>query len=105
MTAQADCIRSVRGDRDMDDVRATLIAAAKAVCGTFSWGNNDASAGAVGAAILTAQGHIYTGICIDLACVLGSCAEVAAIAEGSCWIPRAWMCRWRTTQLLSCSPP
>ena len=65
----------------MDDVRSTLIAAAKAVCGTFSWGNNDASAGAVGAAILTAQGNIYTGICIDLACGLGFCAEVAAVAE------------------------
>jgi len=35
----------------------------------------------VGAALLTAQGHTYTGICIDLACGLGFCAEVAAIAE------------------------
>jgi cytidine deaminase len=35
----------------------------------------------VGAAILTAKGNVYTGICIDLACGLGFCAEVAALAE------------------------
>jgi len=65
----------------MHNVRSTLIAAAKGVCGTFRWGDNDASAGAVGAAVLTAQGNIYPGICIDLACGLGFCAEVAAVAE------------------------
>jgi cytidine deaminase len=27
------------------------------------------------------QGNIYTGICIDLGCGLGFCAEVAAIAQ------------------------
>lgn len=41
----------------------------------------DFSAGSVGAAILTADGNVYTGICIDLACGLGFCAEVAAVAE------------------------
>jgi cytidine deaminase len=35
----------------------------------------------VGAALLTDQGNVYTGICIDLACGLGFCAEVAAMAE------------------------
>ena len=64
----------------MNDVRSTLIAAATAVCGAFSWGEHG-SAGAVGAAILTAQGNIYTGICIDLACGLGFCAEVSAVAD------------------------
>jgi cytidine deaminase len=64
----------------MNDVRSTLIAAAKAVCGAFSWGEHG-SAGSVGAAILTAQGNIYTGICIELACGLGFCAEVAAMAD------------------------
>ena len=64
----------------MNDVRSTLIAAAKAVCGAFSWGEHR-SAGSVGAAILTAQGNIYTGICIDLACGLGFCAEVSAVAD------------------------
>lgn len=66
--------------KDMNDVRSTLIAAATAVCGAFSWGEHG-SAGSVGAAILTAQGNIYTGICIDLACGLGFCAEVAAVAD------------------------
>ena len=64
----------------MNEVRSTLIVAATAVCGAFSWGEQ-CSAGAVGAAILTAQGNIYTGICIDLECGLGFCAEVAAAAE------------------------
>jgi hypothetical protein len=64
----------------MNEARSTLIAAATAVCGAFSWGEH-CSAGSVGAAILTAQGNIYTGICIDLACGLGFCAEVAAVAE------------------------
>ena len=39
------------------------------------------SAGGVGAAIRTAQGNLYTGVCMDLACGLGFCAEVAAIAQ------------------------
>jgi cytidine deaminase len=64
----------------MNEARSTLIAAATAVCGAFSWGAHG-SAGAVGAAILTAQGNMYTGICIDLECGLGFCAEVAAVAE------------------------
>lgn len=38
-------------------------------------------AGGVGAAILTDQGHIYTGVCIDTACSLGMCAERNAIAH------------------------
>jgi cytidine deaminase len=37
--------------------------------------------GSVGAAVLTQDGNIYTGICIDTACSLGFCAEHAAIAE------------------------
>ena len=39
-----------------------------------------AEAGSVGAAILTAGRHIYTGVCIDTACSLGFCAEHAAAA-------------------------
>ncbi len=64
----------------MKEIRSELIAAAKAVCGTFKL-REDFSAGSVGAAVLTANGSIYTGICIDLASGLGFCAEVAAIAE------------------------
>ena len=37
--------------------------------------------GSVGAAILTDQGNIYTGICIDTACGMGMCAERNAMAN------------------------
>jgi len=57
-----------------------LIEAARAVCGDFPL-RKDFSAGGVGAAIRTAKGNVYTGICIDLGCGLGFCAEVAAMAE------------------------
>lgn len=36
--------------------------------------------GGVGAAILTAAGNVYTGVCIDTACSMGFCAEHAAAA-------------------------
>lgn len=60
-----------------------LIEAARAVQGTFSLSEHikDFEAGGVGAAIRTDSGAIYTGICIDVACGLGFCAEHAAIAE------------------------
>lgn len=57
-----------------------LIEAARAACGTFLL-QDKFSAGGVGAAIRTFDGHIYTGICIELGSGLGFCAEVAAIAE------------------------
>ncbi len=38
-------------------------------------------AGGVAAAILTKQGHVYVGVCIDTACSLGMCAERNAIAS------------------------
>lgn len=64
----------------MDRTTAQFIAAARSVCGDFQL-TEDFSAGSVGAAILTAQGSIYTGICICLGCGLGFCAEAAAVAE------------------------
>ncbi len=39
------------------------------------------SAGGVGAAILTKNHNIYTGVCIDTACTLGMCGERNAIAN------------------------
>ena len=39
------------------------------------------NAGGVGAAILTKNHHIYTGVCIDTSCSLGMCAERNAIAN------------------------
>lgn len=59
---------------------AELIEAARRVCGQFAL-EDDFSAGSVGAAILTERGDIFTGISIELACGLGFCAEVAAVAE------------------------
>ena len=40
----------------------------------------DATAGEVAAAILTEGGNVYTGVCIDVPCSMGFCAEHAAIA-------------------------
>lgn len=39
------------------------------------------SAGASAAALLGANGKIYTGVCADMACALGFCAELGAVAE------------------------
>ena len=38
-------------------------------------------AGGVSAAILTDKGNIYKGVCIDMACSLGMCAERNAISS------------------------
>ncbi|ENH95742.1 CMP/dCMP deaminase zinc-binding protein [Gracilibacillus halophilus YIM-C55.5] len=40
-----------------------------------------ASAGGVGAAILSESDTVYTGVCIDTACSMGFCAEHAAAAS------------------------
>ncbi|SEW51484.1 cytidine deaminase family protein [Chitinophaga arvensicola] len=42
--------------------------------------SKNSSAGSVAAAILTDNGHVYTGVCIDTPCSMGFCAEHAAIA-------------------------
>lgn len=39
-----------------------------------------AESGGVGAAILTKDGNVYLGVCIDTACSMGFCAEHAAAA-------------------------
>jgi cytidine deaminase len=62
-----------------DDINE-LIAAAHRVQGEFRLGA-DFSAGGVGAAVRGRSGRIYTGICLDLACGIGFCAEHAAVAE------------------------
>jgi cytidine deaminase len=64
----------------MVDTNLELIEAARAVVGDLQL-REGFSAGGVGAAIRTAQGNIYTGICIDLGSGLGFCAEVAAMAQ------------------------
>ena len=41
----------------------------------------DCMSGSVAAALVTAESHIFAGVCVDTACSLGFCAEHAAIAE------------------------
>ena len=57
-----------------------LIATAATLARRFK-PSDDCTSGDVAAALVTAAGHVYTGICIDTACSLGFCAEHAAIAE------------------------
>ena len=42
--------------------------------------SKDASCGTVGAALETAGGDVFVGVCIDTACSMGFCAEHAAAA-------------------------
>ena len=42
--------------------------------------SDSADAGGVAAALLSASGKVYTGVCIDTACSMGFCAEHAAAA-------------------------
>ena len=58
-----------------------LIEEAYKVVGAYKLSRIDFTAGAVGAALLTAKGNIYTGINIEIACGIGFCAEHSAIAE------------------------
>jgi cytidine deaminase len=58
-----------------------LLAEAEKVLGTFKLNNGDFSAGSVAAALETSNGNIFTGICIDIACGIGFCAEHSAITE------------------------
>ena len=67
-----------------------LISEAQAVQGAFKLSEDGEDAGSVGAAVLTVGGNIYTGICIDLACGIGFCAEHSAIAD---------MLKYRETQI------
>lgn len=56
-----------------------LIAAARAVLAPRRL-SPTAEAGSVGAALLAASGRIFTGVCLDLDCGIGFCAEHAAAA-------------------------
>lgn len=58
-----------------------LVAEARRVLGKFPLVKPSISAGGVAAALETATGRIYTGINLDFACGLGTCAEHAAVAE------------------------
>ena len=49
--------------------------------GEFQLSQEWTVAGAVASALRTGQGHIYTGICVELLCGIGFCAEHAAVAS------------------------
>ena len=58
-----------------------LIDLAKSLVGEITLAGGGSSAGGVSSALLTANGNVYTGICLDYPCGLGFCAEHAAVAE------------------------
>ncbi len=62
----------------IDNLWKDMIAAAEAVRRARKV-SDYIEAGAVSAAILSAGGNIYTGICVDTACTLGICAERNAL--------------------------
>jgi cytidine deaminase len=53
----------------------------KKIVGRFELSKSDFTAGSVATALITNKGNIYTGICLEVACGIGFCAEHAAIAE------------------------
>ncbi len=57
-----------------------LILEAKKHLGQFSLSEEWLTAGSVAAALVTEAGNVYTGICVDVTCGIGFCAEHAAIA-------------------------
>ena len=62
----------------MSEIWNELCAAARAARNPRSL-SEKVDAGGVAAAIETASGKIYTGVCVDTACTLGICAERNAI--------------------------
>jgi cytidine deaminase len=58
-----------------------LLAEARKHLGQFSLSKASLTAGSVSAALITEAGNVYAGICLDLACGVGFCAEHAAIAS------------------------
>jgi len=56
----------------------SLIEKAKSVLSSRQISSN-ASAGSVAAALLSEHGNVYTGVCIDVPCGIGFCAEHAAV--------------------------
>lgn len=62
----------------MDRVWNDMYSAARAVQNERAI-SDCVEAGGVAAAVLSASGKIYTGVCVDAACTLGICAERSAI--------------------------
>tara|TARA_B100001939_G_scaffold348213_1_gene374147 strand:- start:2422 stop:2796 length:375 start_codon:yes stop_codon:yes gene_type:complete len=58
-----------------------LIETARGLAGEFALARPSFTAAAVGAALQASNGKIYSGVCVELACGIGFCAEHAAMAE------------------------
>ncbi len=81
--ADVQLMKGVNPQRASDAEEVTdaeLVAAARALAGEFRT-SESCVAGGVGAALVSASGRLYTGVCIDTGSSLGFCAEHAAIAE------------------------
>lgn len=63
------------------NVQQKLIDEAKKYVGEFPLAKPALTAAQVSSALLSWDGRIYSGVCIDAACGVGFCAEHAAIAE------------------------
>ena len=57
-----------------------LILKAREAVGEFPLSKEWLTAGSVSSALVTQAGNVYTGICLDLACGIGFCAEHSAVA-------------------------
>lgn len=62
-------------------IHQELIEKARGMLGKFQLSQEGLTAGSVSSALMTSKGNTYTGLCLDLACGIGFCAEHAAIAE------------------------
>ena len=71
-------VAGLEGTRDKVQ---SLIDVAAPLLGNLTLGRAPTSAATVAAAILSSSGKTYTGVCIDLSCGIGFCAEHAAVAE------------------------
>ena len=58
-----------------------LVETAQPLVQNMQLGREDFSAATVASAIRSTSGAIYTGVCIDVSCGMGFCAEHAAAAE------------------------
>ena len=65
----------------MDPAMQELVDAARRMQGEFPLAKDDYTAASAAAALRTASGAIRTGVCVEVACGIGFCAEHAAIAE------------------------
>lgn len=65
----------------MDIDQASFIQKASALVNPITLSCDDMSAATVGCVLLAANGKEYEGVCIDLSCGLGFCAEASAIAN------------------------